>query len=352
MFVYVGGACANGGAARALNKGRGFTLVELLVTAAIMVVLLGVLIPATNGARSSARQAQTAVLMNTFTTGVSQFRQMNRRIPGVFTQDELASASNTTGFTQMENAILDLAGGVEPNATIGADGGSFEIVMQSHAVRINPRLVGSSRGPGYLPLTVKGMDSKFPQANGLAPARAGVDQVVDQSRGTAGHVEMPDLLDAWGRPIMMWARNEYAGENPTFSEIYSDASESRPRARYYWATNRGYLSAKSSERASALGAVIDEAKRQRSLEAILGDPATPDPQSGGTGSVYRPLVAKSDIILQGAGRDGVFLSNGGDERLEFRYAPGGPQLMATMSGGMDRNWRRLEGVDDMIAGAN
>ncbi len=327
------------------------TLIELLVVVSILAVLMGVLVPAMSGVRNSARRAQTAVLINTVSNAASQFRQANRRMPGVFTQEELASPANTTGFTQMESAILDLAGGADPVADIG-DARVFEIVLNNKAVRVNTRMIASSQGPGYLPLTLKGMESGVPEANGLAPARPGVDQVVDQSRGTAGKLAMPDILDSWGRPILLWSRNEYAGERPSFARLNSDSEESQTKARFYWASNQGYLAARSQAAASALGAEIDPAKRRRSLEALLGDPAVPDPGSGGQGSVYVPMAARGEFVLHGAGRDGVYLTNNGEVRLEYRYSPGSLSIMIGFGDALDRHWRTAEGLDDLIAGGN
>lgn len=180
---------------RALAARTGFTLIELLIVAAILAVLIGVLVPVMGGARNSARRAQTAVLINTVSTAASQFRRDHSRMPGVFTQEELASSTNQTGFTQMESAILDLAGGVDRTANIGSPT-VFEISLGNTTVRVNTELIAAQGGPGYLPLNLKGMDSRVPEANGLAPARPEIDQTVDRSRGTAGKVEMPDILDA------------------------------------------------------------------------------------------------------------------------------------------------------------
>lgn len=351
MVVRAGSLRECAGRLRAGSAGRGFTLVELLVVAAIVAVLIGILIPAISGVRNSARRAQTASLINTVSTAASQFRQANRRMPGVFTQDQLSSPTNATGFTQMENAILDLAGGVAPEANLGEDH-VFEIVLNNKAVRVNTRMVAASGGPGYLPLVAKGLDSKTPEANGLAPARPEMDQVVDLARGSAGKLEMPDILDSWGHPILLWTKNEYAGESPLFARLHSESEANQRRARFYWMSNQGYLGSRSQARASALGSEVVAGKRERSLHALLGNPAMPDPFSGGEGNVFVPMAPRGDFILHSAGRDGTYMPNGGEVRLEYRYSPGPMSLMVGLGEGLDRHWRNMDGLDDQITGGN
>lgn len=345
---YVGAAIAR---PRAHSTSSGFSLVELMVVIGIIAIVLTMTVPVLSGARQSARRAQTAALVNTVSTAIHQFRNDNRRMPGVFSQEELASPSNTGGFSQMENAILDLAGGVDPTADVSADH-VFELSLDGRIVRVNTRQISSAHGPGYLPLPFKGYGSLVPQANGLAVARPGVDQVIDLMRGTVGNVEMPDILDAWGRPIMLWMQNEYAGESPSFSRLYSRIDESDSSARFYWATNRGYLEAPAQLQRSAIGGAILDVKRRRSFEALLGDPASPDHTSGGVGSHRIPLGPRGDFVLHGSGRDGIFLSNGGDERMEYRYCVSGMEVSVSGNDPADRYWRTMDGVDDLIVGCN
>lgn len=348
-FRFVG-LVRSAGCSRAHTR-RGLTLIELLVVLGIVVILAGLLIPVISGARNSARRAQTSVLINTVSTATSQFRRDHGRLPGVFTQEELASTTNQSGFTQMENAILDLAGGVDPSANIG-NSSVFELALGRKTVRVNTELIAASGGPGYLPLVLKGMHSKVPEANGLAPARPDIDQVVDRSRGSAGQVEMPDILDAWGHPILLWNRNEFAGEYPRFSTIFSESEETSSHAQFYWASNRGYLASSAQSTASALGAGVNEGKRTRSMEALLGDPANPDPYSGGQGGLYVPIASRGDFVLHAAGRDGVYLTNNGEVRMEYRYSPGSLNLRVGLGDGNDRFWRYADGLDDSIVGGN
>ena len=92
----------------------GFTLIELLVVIAIIAVLIALLIPAVGGARESARKTSTKALMTAVANGVNQFRTDKGRLPGYFSQNELGNTDNRTGMTSMQNAIIELAGGICP----------------------------------------------------------------------------------------------------------------------------------------------------------------------------------------------------------------------------------------------
>lgn len=134
--------------------------------------------------------------------------------------------------------------------------------------------------------------------------------------------------------------------------MFTESEESNARARFYWASNQGYLASKSQEYASALGSGIAEAKRRRSLEAAVGDPANPDPGSAAAGGLFIPMTARGDFVFQTAGRDGVYLSNDGEPRLEYRYSPGGTNIRVGLGDGLDRFWRTADGLDDIIVGGN
>jgi prepilin-type N-terminal cleavage/methylation domain-containing protein len=60
---------------------RGFTLVELMTVIAIIVLLIGVLIPALSSARTSARKATTAGLIKSLDSGCEMFRNDFKQYP-------------------------------------------------------------------------------------------------------------------------------------------------------------------------------------------------------------------------------------------------------------------------------
>jgi prepilin-type N-terminal cleavage/methylation domain-containing protein len=346
---------------------RGFTLVELLVVIAIIAVLIAILVPAIGGARNSARKTSTTALITTVSNGISQFRSINNRLPGYFSQGELAHISHVSGFTQMENALLELSGGLDQNAVPGDQNVfEFSITVGSNTkkARINTLQVGAADGPGYLGMTAKGVGTKDPQSSGIAPARSPQDQVVDTnlfSGGPNAKFQMPDVLDAWGRPIILWSRNESAGTDPppAFAAINApqNPTAANPPALFYWRSNIGYLSTPTQRILSALGGegTVGEPQIKKTMAALLGDTAFPNPTLNSDINPDPvnspvPLTPRGDFLLQSAGVDGMFLESGGSTALEYRYVPAGLKTPASWS--TQSNWFTIDRSDDIIQAGN
>lgn len=339
-----------------------FTLIELLVVIAVIAVLIAILVPAINGARNSARKTSTTAIMTSVGNAISQFKSQNNRLPGYFSQAELGNSGNTTSFVSMENAILDLAGGIDPSATIGEPNVidvTLNLASGAKTVRINTLKVGASDGPGYLNMTAKGVGTKGPQSAGLAPARSPQDQWEDTTTYSSGaKYQFPDILDAWGKPIILWARNEAAGTDPPPVFALRSSPDSpdvnNPPGLFYWWANRGYLAAPLQQATSAIGGTDmgpnSTPKTLRSMAAVIGDPVFPNPNVGPNNTDPTnqpvPLSARGDFVLQSAGVDGVFLNNNDSGALEFRYLPAGAAIPGPWAGESD--WQTINRNDDLI----
>lgn len=343
----------------------GFTLIELLVVISIIAVLIAILVPAISGARNSARKTTTTALMTTISNAISQFKSQKNRLPGYFSQAELGNAGNNTSFTAMENALLDLAGGVDPNAQAGPENVidvTLNLPLGAKTARINTLHVGASDGPGYINMSAKGVGTSGPQSSGMAPARSPNDQIEDLTTYPAGKFQMPDIIDAWGRPIILWARNDSAGSNPPprFALVTApdNPSVNDPPALFYWRANRGYLAAPVQANTSALGGAVtgpgNVTSTLRSMEALMGDPTFPNPSIGANNpdpvNTPVPLTPRGDFVLQSAGVDGVYLNNNGEPSLEYRYVPAGLANPASWAGETD--WKTLDRTDDIIQGGS
>lgn len=336
-----------------------FTLIELLVVVAIIAVLIALLIPAIGGARASARKTSTTSLMNAVANGVNQFRTDKGRLPGYFSQNELADSDNRTGLTAMQNAMLELAGGIAPGAsttepnviTIGLKPGSD--------LRVDTAAVGNSEGPGYVSIPVRARGTNQGARGGLAPAEKGRDKFWDY--GSSGKQDIPEVLDFWGRPLVLWIKNDAAGPNPDFAAINSDSD----KALFYLHSNAGIFGINSSDTIhasqSVLGAALvgSNVVRVKSMEAILGHPSFPNPDpSLDDGPNSEPQSPRADFVVHSAGADEVFLSRstgtgatGGDTQGVI-YGPYYEQLLSAGRTSDIGARLPLERFDDLIQGGN
>lgn len=307
---------------RPTNTRRGFSLLELLTVIAIIAVLLAIIFPALGYVRRTVRVTDSRNLMTNLSAAVSRFQTDNRRLPGYFSAREMGSDKNlAAGFSSMQNAMLDLAGGVDNASKLPTVYNVGPSTVLAEQVKVNPALIGSSSGK-FNAYFVPPIKNFIPQNGTIGGERV----------GTGDNLKLPELVDAFGMPILYWGADESTKTTVTTPDefaIESRGSSGVPRnAKFYWAQNAAFLGtgAKSvgkarinQEEFSLLGQA--NPTRITSLAGMLGNPASAlnlTPTTTDLSTVF-PSDARGGFMIQSAGENGIYLS-----RLTTRLS-GGPE---------------------------
>ncbi len=340
---------------------RGFSLIELLVVIAIIALVIAIIVPALAGARIAAKKVSTSTLISNVTKAAEQFSQDHAGgLPGYFSPSDMGSPKNADatagGFTVMENVLLDLIGRdamEEPGGqtTVGPFGGSQNL---KSGVGIDFNLLGTGSGV-YLTL---GADSLY--------AASG-------QKGDAPHQQFPDVVDAFGNPLLAWIEDPMGPREPATAADFATEASTPDRARYYWASNAGWLLSDSMGKGGqdqefstsggkAKGSLLgDSNAADIALTAVLGNPNFASPTNH-TATNVLPSASRGAFLVHSAGADGVFFgvedsgakALGIDSPDDFEYAlnfytPAGQRL--TDSNGVVTTIDLTQSFDDLMATA-
>lgn len=316
---------------------RGFTLIELMVVLLILSLVLAILLPAIGGARTAAKKAATMTVMKDLSTAAGSFKLEKGINPGYFSAAQMGSAQNATrGFSTMKNIMLDLAGGVTTQPASPGNG-VYDSVgpVPTGTITVDVTQIGAASGKSKAYFQPRG--DTFVAFNGAG-----------QQVATAENAAIPDVVDAWGNPILAWVQDDRPAA--VFSALDSTTS-----AKFYWNTNAGFLKATSLGKSAKTqrfttandpGSLIGEGApfKFESLAGLLGNPAFPVLNS----NPLTPSQARGTIIFHSAGPDGTFL---GTQERGGKIAIGGTPAPARPGCVEYSTTDPLNDFDDLVQGA-
>ncbi len=276
-------------------RSAGFSLTELLVVIDIIVLLLGILLVALGQVQIRARQTQTESTMQQFLNACTAFQAENERFPGVIPETLLAN--NPQGISSTENALLDLLGGFRVLAPTDLAGSQAETDYQNYLTAAQAtssneeytwntpsgawRLVVDTRKIGEGPV----INGK-PRAPYFTPS---ANELVRQSTPNNG---IPDLVDAWGQPIL------YLRQLRDRGPLVGPANVS-PAPQFLRGGLLPYI------QSTALG----ELQKDQVVNSILN--TSPNTDATLARLLTHPAIdnqAKGGICLISAGPDGIYFS--------------------------------------------
>lgn len=313
---------------------RAFTLVELLIVIFIIAVVISITVPALAKAKRSAKTSATQQLLAQVNQASAAFQTDQRRLPGYYSAKDMGSDSNgnAQGMSAMENILIDLAGGI-----VGTGFSPMSSSSSSDAIPIAP--FNPKRRPSEVvlidPAKIGVVDGTAKQNKGyfVPPAKNYVAQVatnkIVKQFGTMGKEAIPDLVDAFGTPILAWCEDETATGPVQFDggnsgpQNFARISSTQKAAHFYWNSNAAFLKATSlgklgkdqtkgaNPEYSLIGAGVPDDALEATLTGLLGSPAfsnTIDATNPIVASIL-PTAARGKLVLHAASPEGMYLSS-------------------------------------------
>ncbi len=346
---------------RPIASGRrlAFSLVELLVVIAIIALLMAILLPALSGARQAGLKSGTQSMINALTNAASSFsNDHGSRMPGYFSPYEMGGAQNLeSGMSAMENVMLELGG---PDAILGrmGDDGVPTPNPAQGIIAIAPFVDDPVRAPVIVNINLIGAKGAYfaPDKKFVRTMDHQARQQLPQNPGNDGQALMPDVVDAFGNPLLAWVQDEGSRGsidpdvgNPDdvyrqFATLTSDGNDTdEGPAWFYLASNETFFGdgadnvgdSGANQRAlsalsplNAQGVAVDPIDRIYTLATLLASPSYYLLAPGQTladvpfDEIY-PARPRGRLIIQSAGVDGYYFSTNDKGWNQNAHAEGG-----------------------------
>jgi prepilin-type N-terminal cleavage/methylation domain-containing protein len=363
------------------HRRSAFTLVEILVVIALIGVLAGILLVAVGGATTAAKTVRTKATMESLSAAIDSFVIEHGAMPGIVPVAALQpSGSAGSWITSTQNILLHLMGGarVSPmsddvplNAAMEAEYNRFknvaeaedgvipvsftlndaahnityQVVVRTPRIGEGPWINGSNYAP-YLSPKESELIEQWPWGYDADLPDGPENQAV-----LAGFTALPDLVDAWGQPIIVLKRERSSGPILVPTDDIDTLPQFRINGidRYLGATTLGNMQSRQlcrpgeAARGSRLGEGSNNLEREYWLYLLLSHPAMRwDWDNGGCEGTGR-----AGYVMISPGPDGTFLARQDGPRDDNTGVPI-PAGDFPMGGDNPDDHSRLKDFDDVV----
>ncbi|MSQ90361.1 MAG: prepilin-type N-terminal cleavage/methylation domain-containing protein [Phycisphaerales bacterium] len=286
---------------------RAFTLVELMVAIGIILVLVGILLPALGRVSTKARATSTQSTMNEFAKACDNFYLQFGYYPGIIPENVLAATVNPA-ISGTENALLHLMGGAIRSDDPIYTGDTGTVLNFGNAttglMSIKVTLINIGKGP-----RVEGRQYESFFTPKDAQMKIAPGQIVNGAVEAIGDpAALPDLVDAWGQPIGYVRAAKTTG---LLSGIVSDNPQFyfEPLVPYFRSTALGEMSLDQNA-TSVFGSATGTAAQHREfLAQLIRHPAM---GSFTTLTDAKTGTPRGKYFLFSPGADGIYFAKIGD----------------------------------------